>query len=78
MPFHGMPQQPSTSAARDQAKLFAFIEAFEKATQAEFSATEANLSVTLASAALDSELESNAKDALLNAMYCAPHEVFIA
>ncbi len=60
---------------QDQAQLFAFIEAFEKATQAEFSATEANLTVTLAPADLDSELEPNAKESLLNALYCAPHGV---
>ena len=59
----------------DQAQLFAFIETFEKATQAEFSATESNLTVTLAPTDLDSELEANAKEALLNALYCAPHGV---
>lgn len=60
---------------QDQAQLFAFIETFEKATQAEFSATESNLTVTLAPTDLDSELEANAKEALLNALYCAPHGV---
>jgi len=58
---------------QDQAQLFAFIETFEKATRAEFSATESNLTVTLAPADLDSELEANAKEALLNALYCSPH-----
>lgn len=60
---------------KDQTKLFAFIEEFEKNTQAEFSATEANLTVTLETAELDSELAASDKDALLNAMYCAPHGV---
>ncbi|MBU2236869.1 MAG: beta-Ala-His dipeptidase, partial [Gammaproteobacteria bacterium] len=60
---------------KDQAKLFAFIEEFEKATKAEFITTEANLMVTLETAELDTELEANDKDALLNAMYCAPHGV---
>lgn len=60
---------------QDQAQLFAFIETFEKATRAEFSATESNLTVTLAPADLDLELEANAKEALLNALYCAPHGV---
>lgn len=60
---------------KDQAKLFAFIEEFEKATKAEFITTEANLKVTLETAELDTELEANDKDALLNAVYCAPHGV---
>ncbi|WP_417536987.1 aminoacyl-histidine dipeptidase [Marinomonas sp.] len=59
----------------DQATLFAFIEGFKKATKAEFSTTEANLDVTLNAAELDSELRDADKDALLNAMFCAPHGV---
>ncbi|NLQ18839.1 aminoacyl-histidine dipeptidase [Marinomonas sp. M1K-6] len=60
---------------KDQAKLFAFVAEFEKTTQAEFSATEENLKVTLGATELDSELAASDKDALLNAMYCAPHGV---
>jgi len=59
----------------DQTKLFSFVEEFEKATKAEFNTTEPNLAVALEAAELDSELEAKDKDALLNAMFCAPHGV---
>ena len=61
--------------AENETKLFTFIDAFEKATQAEFSTTEANLKVTLAPAELDAELEASDAASLLSALYCAPHGV---
>jgi len=59
----------------DEATFLAFIEAFEKQTQMEFSVTESGLSVSVTSAALNSELSNIDKNALLNATYCAPHGV---
>jgi dipeptidase D len=52
-----------------------FISEFEKATQAEFISTEANLTVSLVPAELDYELEASAENNLLSAIYCAPHGV---
>tara|TARA_R110001632_G_scaffold41641_2_gene104922 strand:+ start:110074 stop:111546 length:1473 start_codon:yes stop_codon:yes gene_type:complete len=62
-------------ASKDEAALLAFISEFEKATQAEFISTEANLTVSLVPAELDYELEASAKNDLLSAIYCAPHGV---
>lgn len=59
----------------DEATFLAFIGVFEKQTQMEFSVTESGLSVSVTSAALDPELSNIDKNALLNAIYCAPHGV---
>ena len=59
----------------DETKLFAFVTEFERRTQAEFVSTEPKLLVSLIPSEVDSELEADAKDALLNAIYCAPHGV---
>ncbi|MCB5160526.1 aminoacyl-histidine dipeptidase [Marinomonas algarum] len=52
-----------------------FLEAFEATTKVEFAATEPDLVISLADATTDTQLEEKDKQALLNALYCAPHGV---
>ncbi len=60
---------------QNETALSDFIAEFERVTKLEFIETEPNLSITFTPTELDSELDSNDKVNLLNAIYCAPHGV---
>jgi dipeptidase D len=59
----------------NESVLIAFVSEFERVTKAEFKTTEAHLTVSLKPTELDSELDEEQKNNLLNALFCAPHGV---
>ncbi|MBR7888012.1 aminoacyl-histidine dipeptidase [Marinomonas sp. A79] len=59
----------------DYQGIVAFVEAFAKATQAEFATTEPHLNIQLSPTESDTQLAEQDAKALLSALFCAPHGV---